>query len=70
MPPPIPKDRLNQLLEESLFKVLATMARAKCELQSIEAYSGKPAQTPEIKGTGNSDAGLFAASVGFTGEIN
>ena len=70
MPPPIPKDRLNQLLEESLFKVLATVARAKCELQSIEAYSGKPAQTPEIKGTGNSDAGLFAASVGFTGEIN
>ncbi|MEC7905643.1 MAG: chemotaxis protein CheX [Verrucomicrobiota bacterium] len=70
MPPPIPKDRLNQLLEESLFKVLNTMARAKCELQSIEAYRGKPAQSPEIKGTSDSDAGLFAASVGFAGELN
>gem|GEM_PF-5554089 len=37
MPPPIPKDRLDKLLEESLFKVLNTMARVKCELQSIES---------------------------------
>ncbi len=70
MPPPIPKDRLNQLLEESLFKVLNTMARAKCELQSVEAYSGKPAQSPEGTRTSDFDAGIFAASVGFAGELN
>ncbi len=41
MSPPILEDRPNQLMEESLFKVPHTMAQAQCELQSVEAYSGK-----------------------------
>lgn len=70
MPTPIPKDRLDKLLEESLFKVLNTMARAKCVLRSVVAYSGKPAQSPEIETGDDPDAGLFAASVGFAGQLN
>lgn len=70
MPPPIPKERLDKLLEDSLFKVLNTVARAKCVLQNVEAYSAKPALSPEINSGDEPKTGHFAASVGFAGELN
>ncbi len=46
------------------------MANAKCALVSQESYAGKQALSPKIDPSKDTSTKIFAASVGFAGDLN
>ncbi len=55
----------------SFFRVFETMTRSRCTIDYYKPYSGNPAYSPEMGSeNGSHEAGIFAASVRFSGEFN
>ena len=70
MPASVPLEKIQDLLVHSLSKVLDTMAGTQCKKLDCQSYSGKKVYSPEVNPSKEKVVRIFAASVGFAGEIS
>ena len=63
-------EQLRDFVSKSLTKVLKTTFCAKCQLIGFESCSGTQSLSLRVDPEKDGSSLVFAASVGFTGELN